>query len=86
MIQLFQQRNLYKKIFGGFLMRSAFELAWANAASFRLVFSVSFSSRPFANGHRFQQEPSDYSGGRRHHVSKARRYWPPAVSVFGGKF
>jgi len=31
-----QQRNIYGKIFGGFffLMRSAFELAWANAASF----------------------------------------------------
>ncbi|KAL3848568.1 hypothetical protein ACJMK2_019419, partial [Sinanodonta woodiana] len=26
-----EQRNLYNKIFGGFLMRKAFELAWANA-------------------------------------------------------
>ena len=29
---LFQEKNLYNKIFGGFLMRQAFELAWANAA------------------------------------------------------
>uniref|UniRef100_A0A914VRK3 HotDog ACOT-type domain-containing protein n=1 Tax=Plectus sambesii TaxID=2011161 RepID=A0A914VRK3_9BILA len=28
------QRNLYNKIFGGFLMRQAFELAWANCALF----------------------------------------------------
>jgi acyl-coenzyme A thioesterase 9 len=27
-----QQRNLYNKIFGGFLMRQAFELAWTNAS------------------------------------------------------
>lgn len=27
-----EQRNLYNKIFGGYLMRKAFELAWANAA------------------------------------------------------
>ncbi|XP_064615404.1 acyl-coenzyme A thioesterase 9, mitochondrial-like [Liolophura sinensis] len=26
-----EQRNLYNKVFGGFLMRKAFELAWANA-------------------------------------------------------
>ncbi len=26
-----KQRNLYNKIFGGFLMRQAYELAWANA-------------------------------------------------------
>ncbi|XP_078415719.1 acyl-coenzyme A thioesterase 9, mitochondrial-like isoform X1 [Cetorhinus maximus] len=26
-----QERNIYNKIFGGFLMRKAFELAWANA-------------------------------------------------------
>ncbi|XP_067948664.1 acyl-coenzyme A thioesterase 9, mitochondrial-like [Watersipora subatra] len=26
-----EQKNLYNKIFGGFLMRQAFELAWANA-------------------------------------------------------
>lgn len=26
-----KQRNLYDKIFGGFLMRQAFELAWTNA-------------------------------------------------------
>lgn len=25
-----EQKNLYNKIFGGFLMRQAFELAWAN--------------------------------------------------------
>lgn len=29
-----QERNLYNKIFGGFLMRQAFELAWANACIF----------------------------------------------------
>ncbi|KAK7483194.1 hypothetical protein BaRGS_00025598 [Batillaria attramentaria] len=27
-----EQRNLYSKIFGGYLMRKAYELAWANAA------------------------------------------------------
>ncbi|CAL1538807.1 unnamed protein product [Lymnaea stagnalis] len=27
-----EQRNLYNKIFGGFLMRKAYELAWANAS------------------------------------------------------
>lgn len=27
-----EQRNLYSKIFGGFIMRKAFELAWANAS------------------------------------------------------
>ncbi|XP_070213082.1 acyl-coenzyme A thioesterase 9, mitochondrial-like isoform X3 [Littorina saxatilis] len=27
-----EQKNLYNKIFGGFLMRQAFEMAWANAA------------------------------------------------------
>jgi len=26
-----EQKNIYNKIFGGFLMRQAFELAWANA-------------------------------------------------------
>ena len=26
-----EQKNLYNKIFGGFLMRQAYELAWANA-------------------------------------------------------
>lgn len=26
------KQNLYGKIFGGFLMRAAFETAWANAA------------------------------------------------------
>lgn len=26
-----EQKNLYNRIFGGFLMRQAFELAWANA-------------------------------------------------------
>ena len=25
-----EQKNLYNRIFGGFLMRQAFELAWAN--------------------------------------------------------
>ncbi|XP_069103538.1 acyl-coenzyme A thioesterase 9, mitochondrial-like [Argopecten irradians] len=29
-----EQRNLYNKIFGGFLMRKAFELAWTNAAMY----------------------------------------------------
>jgi len=29
-----QSRNLYNKIFGGFLMREAFELAWANTCVF----------------------------------------------------
>lgn len=28
------KRNLYGKIFGGYLMRQAFETAWANAAMF----------------------------------------------------
>ncbi|XP_014668069.1 PREDICTED: acyl-coenzyme A thioesterase 9, mitochondrial-like [Priapulus caudatus] len=30
-VPLFQERNLYGKIFGGYLMRQAFELAWTNA-------------------------------------------------------
>ena len=34
---LFQQRNLYNKIFGGYLMRKAFELAWINATLYRFV-------------------------------------------------
>ena len=29
-----EQRNLYNKIFGGFLMRQAFELAWTSVALF----------------------------------------------------
>lgn len=29
-----EQRNIYNKIFGGFLMRKAFELAWINACMF----------------------------------------------------
>lgn len=29
-----QKRNLYNKIFGGFLMREAFELAWANSCMY----------------------------------------------------
>lgn len=28
------KRNLYGKIFGGYLMRQAYEAAWANAAIF----------------------------------------------------
>uniref|UniRef100_UPI00398F4249 acyl-coenzyme A thioesterase 9, mitochondrial-like isoform X3 n=1 Tax=Pristiophorus japonicus TaxID=55135 RepID=UPI00398F4249 len=36
-----QERNIFNKIFGGFLMRKAFELAWANAC-------VYGSSRPYA--------------------------------------
>ncbi|KAK3086446.1 hypothetical protein FSP39_018538 [Pinctada imbricata] len=35
-----EQRNLYNKIFGGYLMRKAYELAWANA-------SLYCKSRPF---------------------------------------
>ncbi|KAM7369590.1 hypothetical protein PAMP_010905 [Pampus punctatissimus] len=29
-----QQRNIFNRIFGGFLMRKAYELGWANACSF----------------------------------------------------
>jgi acyl-coenzyme A thioesterase 9 len=29
-----EQRNIYNKIFGGFVMRQAFELAWINASLF----------------------------------------------------
>uniref|UniRef100_UPI00398E911F acyl-coenzyme A thioesterase 9, mitochondrial-like isoform X2 n=1 Tax=Pristiophorus japonicus TaxID=55135 RepID=UPI00398E911F len=36
-----EERNIFNKIFGGFLMRKAFELAWANAC-------VYGSSRPYA--------------------------------------
>lgn len=32
MLLVLQQRNLYNKIFGGYLMRKAFELAFANAS------------------------------------------------------
>ena len=31
-----ENRNRFNKIFGGFIMRQAFELAWANAFTFRL--------------------------------------------------
>ena len=31
-----QQRNLYNKMFGGFLMRAAYELGWTNATVYRL--------------------------------------------------
>ena len=34
---LFQQRNIYNKIFGGFLMRQAFELGFVNACVYRSV-------------------------------------------------
>ena len=30
-----ENRNRFNKIFGGFIMRQAFELAWANAFTFR---------------------------------------------------
>jgi acyl-coenzyme A thioesterase 9 len=30
----FKQRNLYNKIFGGYLMRKSFELAWTTASLF----------------------------------------------------
>ena len=29
-----QSRNIYGKVFGGFLMRNAFELAWVNAYNY----------------------------------------------------
>lgn len=29
-----QERNIFNRIFGGFLMRKAYELGWANACSF----------------------------------------------------
>ena len=32
MVLCAQQKNIYHKIFGGFLMRQAFELAWTDAA------------------------------------------------------
>lgn len=33
-----EQRNLYNKIFGGYLMRKSFELAWTTASLFAYVF------------------------------------------------
>ena len=30
-----ENRNLYNKVFGGFIMRQALELAWANTYMFR---------------------------------------------------
>ena len=30
-----ENRNRFNKIFGGFIMRQAFELAWANTYTFR---------------------------------------------------
>ena len=33
-----EQRNLYDKIFGGFIMRQAYELAWTNVFVFGLEF------------------------------------------------
>lgn len=51
-----EQRNLYNKIFGGFLMRQAFEIAWANASLFiksvpriKVVDNISFK-RPVLIG------------------------------------
>ncbi|XP_040600088.1 acyl-coenzyme A thioesterase 9, mitochondrial isoform X2 [Mesocricetus auratus] len=45
-----QERNIFNRIFGGFLMRKAYELAWATACSFGSLqfwaFSIS-GSRPF---------------------------------------
>lgn len=29
-----QERNIFNRIFGGFLMRKAYELGWANACAF----------------------------------------------------
>lgn len=29
-----QERNIFNRIFGGFLMRKAYELGWANACSY----------------------------------------------------
>ena len=39
-----EQKNLYNKIFGGFLMRQAFELAWANACVYSKTRFVVFQS------------------------------------------
>ena len=33
-----EHRNRFNKIFGGFIMRQAFELAWANTYTFRYNF------------------------------------------------
>ena len=33
-----EKRNIHNKIFGGYVMRKAYELAWANATIFGLVF------------------------------------------------
>jgi acyl-coenzyme A thioesterase 9 len=33
-VLFFKQRNLYNKIFGGYLMRKSFELAWTTASLF----------------------------------------------------
>ena len=32
-----EHRNRFNKIFGGFIMRQAFELAWANTYTFRYI-------------------------------------------------
>lgn len=36
------KRNMYGKIFGGFLMRKAVELAWSNASLFR-YYNITFT-------------------------------------------
>ena len=36
-----ENRNRFNKIFGGFIMRQAFELAWANTYTFRLTTTLS---------------------------------------------
>ena len=35
-----QQRNIHNNIFGGFLMRKGYELAWANACVYRYVMLI----------------------------------------------
>ncbi|EPY74080.1 hypothetical protein CB1_002303001 [Camelus ferus] len=46
-IQMFQERNIFNRIFGGFLMRKAYELGWATACNFgRLLLWFSMLSFP----------------------------------------
>ena len=43
-----EHRNRFNKIFGGFIMRQAFELAWANTYTFRYIYKdfIEYFSKP----------------------------------------
>jgi acyl-coenzyme A thioesterase 9 len=44
MLMHLQERNVHGKIFGGYLMKVAYELAWATASAFFGVHSMVFAA------------------------------------------